>query len=107
MIDINTTDAGRDLDRLIHIFVLGKSVKSWNSSSIEETSYSTNLLCAWEIVDAFHKQKISLVIKPYPLQPFYRVGILPAGWIDEYDYATAETPSLAICRAGWLGKDLL
>lgn len=125
-INIEQEPSGRLMDALIHLYVFDnpehicfsnlqskenplKLTIYWRGldySKIENTHYSTNLIDAWKIVELYHEKEISLVIKPYPFQPFYRVGIEIAGGI-EWNYATAETPELAICRAGLLGMELL
>lgn len=109
---------GRFTDALIHVFILKNDpIECFNADYTEirdlwvqfprtGTEYSSNLIDAWKVVEAFHQKEISLVIKPYPFQPYYRVGIeLNASY--EYEYAVAGSPELAICKAGILGVDLL
>lgn len=90
--DIDSLQTGRELDALVHVYVLDGDPKECPD---EDTAYSTNIALAWLVADKIPR----FAIQRNP------DGAYTAGQKDEQhmlyweECADAETAPHAICRA--------
>jgi hypothetical protein len=118
--EIENTPAGREMDVLIEQEIFGRKIANVNSPSwqdgysYEETFYSSDISCAWALVEKLNQLDVWICVSNNFTNPtkdtWLKGGFIcefSIGWDGEIDFVMADTVPLAICRAARLVAEIL